>query len=76
MSGNVWEWCWDRYDADSYQSGDVTDFSGPASGATRVFRGGGWGVAAPLSRVAHRGHVAPELRNLLLGFRLARTLAG
>jgi formylglycine-generating enzyme required for sulfatase activity len=40
MSGNVPEWCWDRYAA-SYPSGTLTDYAGPASSDSRVVRGGG-----------------------------------
>lgn len=38
MSGNVWEWCWDRYGTvESY-----TPESGAASDSSRVQRGGSW----------------------------------
>jgi formylglycine-generating enzyme required for sulfatase activity len=39
MSGNVYEWVWDWY-AYSYSSGELTDPAGPASGTSRVVRGG------------------------------------
>ena len=38
MSGNVLEWCYDRYD--SIETGDVTDPSGASSGSNRVLRVG------------------------------------
>ena len=43
MHGNVWEWGQGWYD--DYPSGAVTDPTGPSSGSSRVYRGGGWGSA-------------------------------
>ena len=42
MTGNVWEWCWDRYGA--YSASPQTDPKGPLSGENRVWRGGAWNV--------------------------------
>lgn len=39
MSGNVWEWCWD-WNAE-LQLPLSDDYTGPKSGSTRVWRGGG-----------------------------------
>jgi formylglycine-generating enzyme required for sulfatase activity len=40
MSGNVYEWCYDY--AGPYTAAVQTDPTGPASGSTRIIRGGCW----------------------------------
>ena len=70
MSGNVWEWCWDRYGG--YSSGAQTDPAGASSGTLRVGRGGCWGNVAGFVRVASRNNNTPSNRNNNLGFRLVR----
>jgi formylglycine-generating enzyme required for sulfatase activity/tRNA A-37 threonylcarbamoyl transferase component Bud32 len=69
MSGNVWEWCSDRYGA--YSSSSQTNPSGPSSGSYRVFRGGCWNYDAQSARVPFRNYFAPDFRYDILGFRLA-----
>ena len=78
MSGNVWEWCFDRYNHnpasndDAYvQDGIVTDPQGAASGSDRVDRGGSWGGSADNCTVGGRFYDSPDSRNINLGFRLA-----
>jgi formylglycine-generating enzyme required for sulfatase activity len=72
MSGNVWEWCWDRYG--DYPAGPVSDPTGPASGSDRVFRGGSWYYDPQYARVARRSYDAPGFRDCDLGVRLLRTV--
>jgi sulfatase modifying factor 1 len=56
MSGNVWEWCWDRDEAMS---------------ANRL-RGGSWRHPAAHATVTYRVSRAPDSRYGVIGFRLAR----
>jgi sulfatase modifying factor 1 len=68
MHGNVREWCSDWYG--SYSSSAQTNPSGPASGSSRVLRGGGWFLNGMHCRSAYRGNGEPSNRNNLNGFRL------
>ena len=70
MSGNVWEWCWDRYG--SYSSGSQTDPRGASSGSNRVWRGGSWGNSAESARSAYRYFSYPYNRSYFYGFRVLR----
>lgn len=54
MSGNVWEWTNDWYDANYYSSSPSSSPTGPATGSDRVVRGGGYNGIAGASRVARR----------------------
>ena len=69
MSGNVWEWCQDRYG--NYSSGAQTNPTGAMRGSLRVYRGGSWFSRARHCRVANRDDYTPGYRNFNLGLRLA-----
>ena len=70
MSGNVWEWCQDRW-AYSYSSGDIqTNPTGPSSGLNRVIRGGGYNNFDRLCRVSNRFFKYPDVKDKNLGLRL------
>jgi len=70
MLGNVWEWCQDYWG--SYQANAAIDPQGPEFGAKRVFRGGSWYGLARVARAAFRVWSLPGIRDVYLGFRLAR----
>lgn len=60
MIGNIWEWCWDIFDAEVY-------------GSYRVFRGGGWSDPPRSCRASCRRKSHPTFRMDDLGFRLAQS---
>ena len=68
MSGNVSEWCQDRYS--DYSSGAQTNPTGATSGIRRVYRGGGWWDSRWRCRSSYRYCLAPDERGHDLGFRL------
>ena len=69
MSGNVWEWCWDRYSSSKPASGE-TDPTGVASGPYRVGRGGSWKSVASSAARAYRDSVNPDYSGFDLGLRV------
>jgi formylglycine-generating enzyme len=62
LLGNVWEWCWDVYDAEVY-------------GTYRVLRGGGWFDEQWSCRASVRRRSHPTLRIDDVGFRVARSIS-
>jgi formylglycine-generating enzyme required for sulfatase activity len=75
MIGNVWEWVNDWFDEAYYASAPLVDPEGPATGQSRVMRGGAWRPFPRVFRVSNRGRSQPERTNYYIGFRCARDLA-
>ena len=72
LSGNVWEWVWDWYQANN-EALPPTDPIGPSTGANRVIRGGSWIDTASLTRVALRYRSVPTGAANDTDFRIVRS---
>ncbi len=69
MSGNVYEWCWNRFGPYS------TDARGPETGNYRVIRGGCWKSTEALHLTSvFRNYTSPIQRSDAIGFRCVRRL--
>ncbi len=74
VTGNVWEWCADWYDATYYTHSEHVDPRGPATGTTRVMRGGSYLCHHSYCRryrVSARQGSEPRSSTGNLGFRVA-----
>ncbi|MGA2141418.1 MAG: SUMF1/EgtB/PvdO family nonheme iron enzyme [Brevinematales bacterium] len=83
MSGNVWQWCWDWLGGTAEfttsgtpwgtPSGAQTGYAGPASGASRVFRGGAYAdYPVPDAYIYFRNYDSPGASHTAYGFRVVR----
>ena len=71
MSGNVWEWCQDL--DGGYSSEAQTNPIGPATGSSRVLRGGTWNENSYYCRASGRYSTSPDSTYYYYGFRVVRT---
>jgi sulfatase modifying factor 1 len=76
MSGNVWEWCWDWHDEDTYKYHETNEPKGEEYGEYRVIRGGSWFSKDFYLRIKSRSMDTPYNRDVDLGFRLVRPFDG
>ena len=73
MSGNVWEWCWDRFKdflPDSLVEADIVDID-DIHDSCRVFRGGGIDIDIYNAALPIRLFYTPDFHAGSLGLRLA-----
>lgn len=69
MSGNVWEWCQDKYSR--YSSSVQVGSSSQQSSSYRVYRGGAHDCTDAFCHATIRGSGEPTYNDYSLGFRLA-----
>lgn len=70
LSGNVWEWCSDWYNANYYRTSPQNKPDGPSTGTGRVDRGGGWDSNPRKMRTANRDSYGPDRSFKNIGFRI------
>ncbi len=74
MSGNVWEWCLDKYREDAYELHSKENPFCSEGGSDQVIRGGSWHLDAWSARCARRFGFPPDYCGPALGFRLVKTV--
>ncbi len=77
LTGNVWEWCFDWYDASFYsfcvENPELNaQPTGASTGTARVIRGGAWNSTAGACRVTSRQPLKPDVFSTEVGFRCAK----
>lgn len=72
MTGNVYEWCFDKYNRDYYGYSPNVNPEGPEQGSSRVLRGGSWGDQSKACRTRYRVSVGEYTNYFMYGFRFVK----
>ena len=74
MSGNVYEWCWNKFSFDGYdtEAEGGSDPTGISVGSHRICRGGGWESSSDNCAVSYRHWFGPFSGVFCVGFRVVR----
>lgn len=68
MCGNLWQWCNDFYQVDYYEQSPKENPRGPATGETKVVRGGAWKFSAESCRSGYRYNENPGYVDACFGY--------
>ena len=69
MTGNVYEWCWDVFDA--FPTSNTVDYRGPSTiTSKRIKKGGAWSVGSDVSTIESREGRDVYTRGNFNGFRV------
>ncbi|WP_299142902.1 SUMF1/EgtB/PvdO family nonheme iron enzyme [uncultured Vibrio sp.] len=72
MAGNLYEWCSDYFHTDTPQKRDMDFYREERRSRRRVLKGGAWTTDASRLRAAARWSYTPDLRDNIIGFRIAQ----
>lgn len=73
MSGNLWEWCEDKYTEKAYDKHERKNpVNDTANEKRRVYRGGSWRDFPQYARCGYRSGNYPDAYGRSIGFRLVR----
>ena len=74
MSGNMWEWCWDWFDADYYKVSPSQNPKGPSTGIRRVVHGGSWSEPEENLWCSARARLEPYQKSAFITFRVVKNV--
>lgn len=70
IHGNMWEWCWDKYESEYYENSPATNPTGPITGSRHIMRGGSYQDGFNFARISSRTINKIDYKSI--GLRLVR----